>query len=73
MTVLEPDGTEVELVPGFTETMTLNQGHCFKESYDAAVSQLSNKYIGLNEVLNPTVAMLYLVSDCRQLNVVFNV
>ena len=25
----------------------------------------------LNEVLNPTVAMLYLVSDCCQLNVVF--
>ena len=34
---------------------------------------LSNKYIGLNEVLNPTVTILYLVFDCRQLNVVFKV
>ena len=34
---------------------------------------LSNKYIGLDDVLNPTVTILYLVSDCRLFNVVFNV
>ena len=41
--------------------------------WTAADSQLGNKYIALNEVLNPTLTILYLVSDCSQLNVVFNV